>query len=174
MLDRLDGVLGALWFFAIYTLLGRRSHAVTRRVSIFGATGSVGCNTVSLIEAQGGAEAYEVVALTGAGNVALLAEQARRLRARIAVTADPARYGALRAALAGIGRRGGGGTRRRWSTPRRRPADWTMSAIVGAAGLAPGLAAARARRGAGARQQGEPRLRRRSPDADLRRAAARR
>ena len=48
-----------------------------RRVSIFGATGSVGRNTVALLEAQGGAEAYEVVALTGAGNVALLAEQAR-------------------------------------------------------------------------------------------------
>ena len=56
-----------------------------RRVSIFGATGSVGRNSVAVIEGQGGAEAYDIVALTGAGNVALLAEQARRLGARIAV-----------------------------------------------------------------------------------------
>ena len=39
-----------------------------RRISIFGATGSIGRNTVSLIEAQGGPEAYELVALSGAGN----------------------------------------------------------------------------------------------------------
>ena len=51
-----------------------------RRVSIFGATGSVGRNTVSLLAGQGGAAAYEVVALSGAGNIALLAEQARALQ----------------------------------------------------------------------------------------------
>ena len=80
-----------------------------RRVSIFGATGSVGQNTVSLLEAQGGAEAYEVVALTGAGNVALLAEQARRLEARVAVTADPDRLAELERGARRQRRRGGGG-----------------------------------------------------------------
>jgi 1-deoxy-D-xylulose-5-phosphate reductoisomerase len=113
-----------------------------RRVSILGATGSVGCNTVALLEAQGGAEAYEVVALTGSGNVALLAEQARRLRAGVAVTADPARLPELEAALAGGGTRAAAGAEALCAAAAA-PVDWAMSAIVGAAGLAPGLELAR-------------------------------
>ena len=113
-----------------------------RRVSILGATGSVGCNTVALIEAQGGAEAYEVVALTGSGNVALLAEQARRLQAGVAVTADPARLPDLEAALAGSGTHAAAAAQSA-SAPAAEPVDWAMSAIVGAAGLAPGLELAR-------------------------------
>ncbi|MEO1314161.1 MAG: 1-deoxy-D-xylulose-5-phosphate reductoisomerase, partial [Pseudomonadota bacterium] len=74
-----------------------------RKISIFGSTGSIGQNTVDLITWQGGAEAYDVVALTGASNIALLAEQARLLRADVAVTADPARYEALKDALSGSG-----------------------------------------------------------------------
>ena len=109
-----------------------------RRVSIFGATGSVGRNTVSLIEEAGGAEAYEIVALSGAGNVALLAEQARRLRARIVVTADEGRIDELRAALAGSGIEAAAGPAALVDAAAE-PVDWGMSAIVGVAGLAPGL-----------------------------------
>lgn len=109
-----------------------------RRISIFGATGSVGRNTVALVEAQGGADAYEVVALTGAGNVALLADQARRLRARIAVTADPDGLSGLRDALAGSGVAAAAGPAALMDAAAE-PVDWAMSAIVGAAGLAPGL-----------------------------------
>ncbi len=112
-----------------------------RRVSVFGATGSVGRNTVSLLEGAGGAEAFDVVALSGAGNAAELADQARRLRARIAVTADPARYGELRDRLAGSGVEAACGAAALVDAASE-PADWTMSAIVGSAGLAPGLAAA--------------------------------
>ncbi len=53
-----------------------------------------------------------------------------------------------------------------------RPADWVMSAIVGAAGLAPGLAALRAGRDPGTGQQGNPGLRRGAGAGD--RAASRR
>ena len=113
-----------------------------RRVSILGATGSVGCNTVALLDAQGGAEAYEVVALTGSGNLALLAEQARRLRAGVAVTADPARLPELEAALEGSGTRAAAGPEALCAAAAE-PVDWAMSAIVGAAGLAPGLELAR-------------------------------
>lgn len=109
-----------------------------RKVSVFGATGSVGRNTVSLLEEQGGAEAYEVVALTGAGNVALLAEQARGLRARIAVTADRARLPELRDALAGSGVAAAAGPEALIEAAAE-PTDWAMSAIVGAAGLGVGL-----------------------------------
>ena len=59
-----------------------------RSVSVFGSTGSVGVNTVDLLTRQGGAEAYDVVALTGATNVELLARQARQLNAKFAVTAS--------------------------------------------------------------------------------------
>ncbi len=113
-----------------------------RRVSIFGATGSIGKNTVSLIAEQGGPDAYEVVALSGASNVTLLAEQARRLKARIAVTADPERLGALEAALAGSGVSAAAGPEALVEAASE-PVDWAMSGIVGAAGLAPGLRLAR-------------------------------
>ena len=113
-----------------------------RKVTILGSTGSVGQNTVSLLEAQGGREAYEVVALTGGANVALLAEQARRLGARVAVTADPDRRDALAAALDGSGVRAEAGPEA-LCRAAAEPVDWGMSAIVGAAGLAPGLELAR-------------------------------
>ena len=113
-----------------------------RKVSIFGATGSVGRNTVSLLEAQGGPEAYEVVALSGSANIALLAAQARRLQARIAVTSDAGRLEELRQALAGSGTEAAAGTPALLDAASE-PVDWVMSAIVGAAGLAPGMRAVR-------------------------------
>lgn len=112
-----------------------------RRVSVFGATGSVGRNTIAVLEEQGGVEAFEVVALTGAGNIALLAEQARRLSARLAVTADPERLEPLRDALAGSDVEAAAGPEALLAAAAQ-PADWAMSAIVGAAGLGVSLRAA--------------------------------
>ncbi len=111
-----------------------------RRVSILGATGSIGQNTLDLIGRAG--EACKVVALTGGRNVALLAAQARAFRAEIAVTAHADEYAALKAALAGSGVEVAAGAEALVEAAAR-PADWVMSAIVGAAGLAPGLAAIR-------------------------------
>ncbi len=109
-----------------------------RKVSILGATGSIGQNTIDLIARD--PEAYDVVALTGAGNIARLAENARRLGADLAVTAQEDRLEDLRAALAGSGVEAAAGSAA-LAEAGARPADWVMSAIVGAAGLAPGLAA---------------------------------
>ena len=109
-----------------------------RRVSIFGATGSIGKNTIDLIARA--PEEYRVVALTGAGNVAQLAHDARRLGAELAVTADESRIEELRAALDGSGVEVAAGDQALLEAAAR-PADWIMSAIVGAAGLAPGLRA---------------------------------
>lgn len=109
-----------------------------RRVSILGATGSVGQNTIDLI-ARAPAE-YDVVALTGGANIALLARDARALGADLAVTAYPERLDELRAALDGSGIEVGAGPDA-LKEAGSRPADWVMSAIVGAAGLAPGIAA---------------------------------
>ena len=111
---------------------------MTRRVSIFGATGSIGQNTIDLI-ARAPAQ-YQVMALTGGQNVAQLAADARRLGAQVAVTADPGKLDALRAALAGSPVQAMAG-RAALLEAAAMPADWVMSAIVGAAGLAPGLIA---------------------------------
>ena len=116
------------------------AEAARRSVTILGSTGSVGCNTVDLIDRQ--PEAFTVEALTGNRNVALLAEQARRLRPRLAVVADPGCYGALKDALAGTGIDVAAGPDAIIAAANR-PAEWVMAAIVGAAGLAPTLAAVR-------------------------------
>ncbi|MBF9060736.1 1-deoxy-D-xylulose-5-phosphate reductoisomerase [Rhodobacterales bacterium HKCCSP123] len=111
-----------------------------RSVSIFGATGSIGQNTVDLIARDPGA--YRVVALTGGGNIAQLAADAVRLKAEVAVTAYDDRLGDLRAALEGTGIEAAAG-QGALVEAADRPADWVMSAIVGAAGLAPGFRALR-------------------------------
>ncbi|MGH7087345.1 MAG: 1-deoxy-D-xylulose-5-phosphate reductoisomerase [Stellaceae bacterium] len=109
-------------------------------MTILGSTGSVGRNTVELIAAD--PEAYEVEALVALRNVALLAEQARALRAKFAVVADDAQYGALKSALADSGIAVAAGPAAVVEAAAR-PAQWVMAAIVGAAGLAPTLAAIR-------------------------------
>ena len=109
-----------------------------RRVSILGATGSIGQNTIDLIARA--RDDYNVVALTGGGNIAQLAADARALRADLAVTAYPERLEDLRAALVGSDVMAAAGPEA-LKEAGARPADWVMSAIVGAAGLAPGIAA---------------------------------
>jgi len=111
---------------------------VTRKVSIFGSTGSIGCNTVDLIGRK--PDEYDIVALTGGRNVQKLASQAQALGADIAVTAHDDCLEDLRAALSGSGIEVAAGTAALCEVAER-PADWIMSAIVGAAGLPPGLKA---------------------------------
>ncbi|GGF59591.1 1-deoxy-D-xylulose 5-phosphate reductoisomerase [Paracoccus acridae] len=111
-----------------------------RRISIFGATGSVGANGVDLIRRAGGPDAYHTVALTGGRNIGRLAQMARDLRAEIAVTAHPELLDDLRAALAGSGVEAAAGPQALVEAASR-PADWVLSSIVGAAGLMPGLTA---------------------------------
>ncbi len=113
-----------------------------RSISVFGATGSIGENTFDLLMHQGGAQTYRTVALTGGRNIARLAEMARTLRAEIAVTAHDDCLADLRAALAGTDTAVAAGPAAIVEAADR-PADWFMSAIVGAAGLEPGFRALR-------------------------------
>jgi 1-deoxy-D-xylulose-5-phosphate reductoisomerase len=113
-----------------------------RSVSIFGATGSIGEQTFDLLMRAGGPATYRTVALTAGRNVTRLAEMARALRADVAVCADEADLPALRDALAGSGVEAAAGAGA-IADAADRPADWVMSAIVGAAGLVPGLRALR-------------------------------
>lgn len=116
---------------------------IRRRVTVLGATGSVGCSTLDLMDQAetAGTGAFEVEALTGGANIARLAEQARRWKPKLAVTADPARLDDLRAALAGTGVEAAAGDLAVIEAAAR-PADWIMAAIVGAAGLRSAWAAA--------------------------------
>jgi len=103
-----------------------------------GATGSIGQNTIDLIRRN--LDAYDVVALTGASNIAQLARDAIDLKADIAITAHDDLLDDLRDALAGSGVQAAAGSAA-IDEAAARPADWIMSAIVGAAGLSPGYAA---------------------------------
>jgi len=115
-----------------------------RRVAVLGSTGSVGVSTLDLLgkaRASGAAE-VEVVALTAGRNVALLAEQALAWRPRMAVIADEALHAELKSRLAGSGVEAAAGDAAIVEAATAG-ADWIMASIVGAAGLAPTLAAAR-------------------------------
>jgi 1-deoxy-D-xylulose-5-phosphate reductoisomerase len=113
-----------------------------RRLTILGSTGSIGQNTLDVISHLGGREAFEVTALTGNGNIALLAAQAKAVGASLAVTASDEHYAALKDALAGSGILVAAG-RSGLAEAADIESDWVMAAIVGTAGLAPTLAAAR-------------------------------
>jgi len=116
------------------------ADAKPRRVTILGATGSVGCNTLDLI--QRAPERYSVEALTAHRSVDKLAAAARGCGAAIAVIAEPSLYGDLKRALSGSGIEAAAGDSG-LAEAAARPAEWVMAAIVGAAGLRPTLAAAR-------------------------------
>lgn len=109
-----------------------------KRVTILGATGSVGTSTLDLIERD--PAAFEVVALTANCDVAKLAAAAKRVSAKLAVVADATCHQALADALAGTGIAVASGTDAVCDAARM-DADWTMAAIVGTAGLKPVLAA---------------------------------
>jgi len=109
-----------------------------RRVTILGSTGSVGRNTIDIISRD--TAAYAVEALTAQDNAALLIEQARALRPRFVAIGNETHYGTVKDALAGTGTEVAAG-RAAVIEAAARPAEWVMSAIVGAAGLEPTLAA---------------------------------
>lgn len=105
---------------------------MTRTVSIFGATGSVGTSTLDLIRLD--REKYEILALTANGNAAELARLAIEFDAKLAVVADPSQLKILENALAGRGIKAAAGVASLLEAAAMG-ADWTMAAIVGCAGL---------------------------------------
>lgn len=113
-----------------------------RRITVLGSTGSIGTSTLDVISQLGGRDAFEIVALTGNGNVTLLAEQARLFGARLAVAADDRQYAVLKDALSGTGIEVAAG-RNALIEAASMESDWVMAAIAGTAGLVPTLAAAR-------------------------------
>ena len=115
---------------------------VKRRLSILGSTGSIGCSTVDVITHLGGAETYDIVALTAGSNAKRLAEQALVLKPAIAVLSNESALPELRSLLSGSGIEAAAGDSALIEAAGRGT-DWTMSAIAGAAGLRPTLEAIR-------------------------------
>jgi 1-deoxy-D-xylulose-5-phosphate reductoisomerase len=114
-----------------------RAEAV-RRVSVLGATGSVGRSTLDVIGRN--PHLFEVTALTANSNAEALAEMAKRHGARLAVLADATRYAELKACLSGTGIEAAAGPDA-LSQAAGRTTDCVVAAISGAAGLRPTLAA---------------------------------
>ncbi len=113
------------------------------RVSLLGATGSVGTSTLDILTvASPGGPTFDVVALTANRNVEGLARAALATRADIAVIADPGLYGMLKSLLAGSGVEAAAGADAVVEAAGR-PADRVVAAIVGIAGLPSTLAAVR-------------------------------
>lgn len=111
---------------------------MTRTISIFGATGSVGLSTLDLVRAN--RDAYRVIALTANGNAEALAKLAIEFDAEIAVVAEESAYPSLQQALSGTRIKAAAGAQALIDAARLG-ADWTMAAIVGCAGLPSTLAA---------------------------------
>src|SRR5262245_10529690 len=101
-----------------------------RRVSVLGATGSIGSSTLDLVSRN--KHAFTVVALTANSDAERLAALARHHHAELAVVGDPARYRELAALLAGSGTEVAAGTDA-LEAAAARPADCVVAAIVGAA-----------------------------------------
>jgi 1-deoxy-D-xylulose-5-phosphate reductoisomerase len=111
---------------------------MTRTITILGATGSIGASTLDLIRRE--RDRWRVVALTANCQAQELAKLAKEFGAELAVVADPACLPELREALSGSGIEAAGGAEALVEAGRR-PADLTLAAIVGCAGLAPTMAA---------------------------------
>jgi 1-deoxy-D-xylulose-5-phosphate reductoisomerase len=116
---------------------------VSRSISILGVTGSIGQSTIAVVEElRGQGQDIQVEAVTAGKNLKGLADACRTLKPKFAAVSDPALLGAAREALAGLNVEVGAGETS-LEEAGARPADWVMSAIVGAAGLAPTMAAVR-------------------------------
>ena len=109
-----------------------------KNISILGATGSIGRNTLDLIARD--KDQLKVVGLTGAQNIELLAESAIKFNADVVATASESKYHDLKEMLSGHKVEVCAGLNGILEVANRN-VDWVMSSIVGSAGLLPGLKA---------------------------------
>ena len=117
---------------------------MTQSLTILGSTGSIGTSTLDVIARH--PERFRIFALSGHSQTAKLAEQCLAFRPQYAVTANEAQAAELRAQLAAAGCQTEvlHGEQALCDIAAAPETDGVMAAIVGAAGLPPTLAAARA------------------------------
>ena len=109
-----------------------------KRISIFGATGSIGQNTLDLIARD--RQSYDVVALSAGSNIDLLVKAAMEFEPQVVVAATNDHFDELKTALSDTQIEVGTGRTALLESASRK-CDLAFSAIVGAAGLEPGLIA---------------------------------
>lgn len=110
-----------------------------KRLAILGSTGSIGVSTLEIVSEH--PERFQVVALTAGKNLALLEEQINRFRPDLVAVPDQENARRLKERLGDNGPRVLYGTEGLIACAVESPADMVVSAIVGAAGLEPTLAA---------------------------------
>lgn len=113
-----------------------------KNISILGSTGSIGTQTLDVIRAN--PELYKVVALTAQNNAEILIAQALQYKPELVVICNEQKYLQVKEALAGETIKvlaGEGGLCEAASLPA---ADFVVTAIMGAVGLKPTIAAIRA------------------------------
>lgn len=111
---------------------------MTRNLSILGSTGSIGRQTLEVVETMGG---VRVAALTAGTNTALMAEQCRKFRPELAVMATEEAADDLRQRLEGEKIRILSGMDGLIAAAELDGADTVVTAVVGMVGLRPTLAA---------------------------------
>ena len=111
---------------------------LVKNISILGATGSIGQNTLDLISSE--RDKFNVVGLTGESNIELLAGSAIKFNADVVATANDSKFNDLKDMLSGHKIEVCAGINGLLEVASRQ-AEWVMSAIVGSAGLRPGLKA---------------------------------
>lgn len=113
-------------------------------ITVFGSTGSIGVSTLDVVSRH--VDKYEIIALTANRNVELLAEQCSIWNPKYTVVADHEYADSLRATLIdkGVDTEVLSGMEGLQTVAVLAETDYVMAAIVGAAGLLPTLAAAKA------------------------------
>ncbi|MEW5783861.1 MAG: 1-deoxy-D-xylulose-5-phosphate reductoisomerase [Bacillota bacterium] len=115
---------------------------MSKRIAILGSTGSIGRQTLAVIEALG--PAYRVTALTAGRNAALLAEQARRFKPELVVLSDAGAAAELARELRGEACRVEPGPQGQILAATWPSVDLVVAALVGFSGFEPVLAALQA------------------------------
>ena len=114
----------------------------TKTISILGSTGSIGRQTLDVVDGLG----IQVAALAAHSGVSRLEEQCRRFRPKLAVLADETAAADLKVRLAGTETKVLGGADALCEAATLPEADTVLSSVVGMAGLKPTLAAIRERK----------------------------
>lgn len=118
-----------------------------KNISILGSTGSVGTQTLEVIEAN--PSLYKVVALTAQKNAKLLIAQAIKYRPELVVICDESKFQQVRAALEGTAIKVLAGEAALEEAASLERADFVVTAIMGAVGLKPTIAAIKAKKDIG-------------------------
>jgi 1-deoxy-D-xylulose-5-phosphate reductoisomerase len=118
-----------------------------KNISILGSTGSIGTQTLEVIEAN--PSLYKVVALTAQKNAGLLISQALKYQPEVVVICDETKYQQVRTALDGTTIKVLAGEAALEEAASLDNADFVITAIMGAVGLKPTIAAIKAKKDIG-------------------------